>query len=124
MIRALAIVASLLALPAAAADRWFYEFEFGAPLQYSTSRLLRPDCYKVVPVQFVEWYAADPRKGWEISCGNRVPLYNHFLGRRIGQPLPKLTFELGWRHMSSPMDHNEVEYDAIAVRGRFPWGRR
>lgn len=109
--------------PAQASKTWVYEFEFGHQLQSSSSRLYSPTCSKVVPVELVNWYMFDRRPGWEISCGNRQPVYNHFFGRSIGQPLPNLRIELGWRHMSSPADHNELEYDAIAVRGRFEFGR-
>jgi hypothetical protein len=120
------LLLALLLLPsiASAEDRWLFEFEFGVPIVYSSSRLLLPQCTKVVPVQYVKLYAADPRPGWEISCGNEVPIYNHFLGRRIGRPLPNLVVEMGWRHLSSPGDHNEFEYDSLSVRGRFQWGKR
>lgn len=114
----------LLLLPSLASAEWLYEFEFGVPIERSTSRLMHEKCRKVVPTEYVQWYAVDPRPGWEISCGNRTPVYQHFIGRRIGRPLPRLTMELGWRHMSSPWDHNEIEYDAVAVRGRFTWGKR
>ncbi len=123
--RALILAAALAAAQPAIADGpWVFEFEFGVPLEYSTSRLLLSDCTKVVPVELVEWYVEDPRAGWEISCGNDRPIYNHFLGRRIGRPLPNLDIELGWRHLSSPGDHHGIEYDAIAVRGRFRWGKQ
>ena len=122
--RLLAAALCLLPLQAFADDKWLFEFEFGIPVEYSTSRLILSDCHKVVPAELVDWYAIDPRPGWEISCGNDRPIYHHFVGRRIGRPLPNFVFELGWRHMSSPGDHNEIEYDAIAVRGRFTWGRR
>lgn len=107
-----------------AEGRYFFEFELGIPIVYSSSRLMLPQCTKVVPTELVKWYAVDPRPGWEISCGNDVPIYHHFIGRRIGRPLPNLVVEMGWRHMSSPGDHNEIEYDAFAVRGRFSWGKR
>lgn len=111
------------AAPAMAEGPWVYEFEFGYQIPSSSNRLFHPSCDKVVPVQFAEWYVADPRRGWQISCGNNQPIYNHFLGRRCAKPLPNLVFECGWRHLSSPNDGNELEYDAIAVRGRFSWGR-
>lgn len=122
MIRAVLLL--LLPLQAAAEGKWLYEFELGIPVEYSTSRLVLDDCTKVVPVEMARWYAVEPRSGWEISCGNDSPVFHHFLGRRIGRPLPKLVLELGWRHFSSPGDRNEIEYDAIAVRGRFVWGKR
>lgn len=122
--RLLAAAVMLSPLPVFAQRAWVYEFEFGVPVMSSTSRLLNPSCTKVVPVQLAQWYAADPRGGWEISCGNDVPTYHHFFGRRIGRPLPNLVMELGWRHFSSPGDHNEVEYDSVAVRGRFTWGKQ
>lgn len=118
------IVAFVALLPFSALAQWSYEFEFGVPFPDSTSRLLAPQCTKVVPVQLVPYYAMEPRSGWEISCGNDVPFYTHWLGRRIGRPLPNLEFEVGWRHFSSPGDHNEIEFDSIGIRGRFQWGKR
>ena len=120
MIRATLLL--LISFPAFAEGRWVYEFEFGALLP-SSDRLLSERCTKVVPVQLVEWYAADPRPGWTISCGNRQPIYLHFLGRQIGRPLPRLRLELGWRHFSSPNDSREISFDALAVRGRFTFGK-
>ena len=120
----LLILLMLLPMTAAAEGPWLFEFELGYHFTQSTSRLVLPDCTKVVPAELAKWYAADPRSGWEISCGNDAPTYHHFLGRRIGRPLPNLVLELGWRHFSSPGDQNEIEYDAIAIRGRFHWGKR
>ncbi len=119
-----ALAAVVMSCPAFADGPWLFEFEFGVPVESSSSRLVRSSCSKVVPVDLVQWYAIDPRPGWEVSCGNDRPVYHHFLGRRIGRPLPQLVLEFGWRHFSSPGDHNEIEYDAVAVRGRFTWGRR
>jgi hypothetical protein len=99
---------------------WFYEFEFGY-LMPSSDRLLTAACTKVVPAQFVAWYAVDPRPGWEMSCGNRQPVFNHFVGRECFKPLPKLVFHCGWRHFSSPNDREEISYDALSIRGRFAW---
>lgn len=118
----LLILLALLPLQAFAGERWIYEFEFSYAVAQS-SRLLNPSCTKVVPVELVDWYSQDPRLGWEISCGNRQPMYLHFLGRRCWKPLPNLVFQCGWTHMSSPFDQQEVTFDAISVRGRFTFGR-
>jgi hypothetical protein len=124
MVRVLILAAALLlGSPALAADKWVYEFELGFPLVRSTDSLLLTSCTKVVAVENVQAYALDPRPGWEHSCGNNSPVYNHFLGRRCGKLLPRLVMECGWRHFSSPDDRHEIEYDAIVVRGRFTWGR-
>lgn len=119
---ALLILLSALFSSSALGAEWVYEFEFGGMLP-SSDRLLLPGCTKVVPRELVQWYAIDPRPGWEISCGNRQPYYLHFLGRNCGRPLPRLRFECGWRHFSSPADKEEVSFDALAIRGRFSWGK-
>src|SRR3990167_2133540 len=107
----------------ARADRpWFFEAEFAYMLPNS-DRLLLPTCTKVIPQTYVAFYSTEQRPGWEVSCGNRQPLYTHFIGRRCGQPLPRLVIECGWRHLSSPFDSEEVSFDALAVRGRFTWGQ-
>jgi hypothetical protein len=120
--RALAL---LLLLPmTAAADPWVFDFELAYGLPDRTDRLLTEDCTKVVPVQFVQWYAIDPKPGWEVACGNNQPMYYHFLGRRIAKPLPNLSLYLGWSHFSSPGDNHEITFDALAIRGRFGWGKQ
>jgi hypothetical protein len=121
---ALALVALLLTTSARADEPWAFEFELTHILPGTSNRLFYPQCTKVVPVQFIEWYMKDPRKGWEISCGNDQPMFTSWLGRRIGRPLPNLTIEFGWRHLSSPGDQNELEFDSVGVRGRFRWGKR
>lgn len=102
---------------------WVYEFEFGALIAGDLRLLRQSQCTKVVPIEVIDWYVIEPRAGWEISCGNREPTYNHFLGRRCWKPLPRLVFECGWRHFSSPADNHELSYDSLAIRGRFSWGR-
>lgn len=117
----------LLATATAHADPWVYEFEFDFSTPRFVDRLLAEGCGKVVNVNLVSAYAVDPRPGWEVSCGNNRPFYNHFLGRDCFKPLPRLVIECGWRHFSSPADGNEITYDAFAVRGRFEFklgGRR
>lgn len=106
-----------------AAAPWVYEFELGALLPTADRLLNEKHCTSVVPVEYVKWYATDPRPGWTVACGNKQPVYNHFLGRRCAKPLPKLIIECGWRHFSSPNDRHEISYDAIAVRGRFAFGK-
>lgn len=114
-------LACMMALSRCDADElWAYEFEFGYMLPAS-DRLFAADCRKVVPVQFVAWYAVDPRPGWEVSCGNQQPVFTHFLGRRCFKPLPKLVFDCGWRHFSSPNDREELSFDTLGIRGRFSW---
>lgn len=122
--KSLAVLSLLWSFSAAAEGPWVFEFELSSMLPGYEDRLLHPACTKVVPVQYVEWYARDPRPGWEISCGNDQPMYMHWLGRRIGRPLPNLVLEAGWRHFSSPGDAHELSFDAIGVRGRFNWGKR
>lgn len=122
----LLLVASILLTiyshQARADEPWVYEFEFG--YHFRNDRLLEPSCGKVVPIEYVQYYASEPRPGWEVACGNSQPTYTHFLGRRCGRPLPRLTMECGWRHFSSPFDAHEISYDALAIRGRFKWGKR
>jgi hypothetical protein len=101
---------------------WVFEAELLAMLPAYEDRLLTPSCTKVVPVEYVDWYARDPRPGWEISCGNKQPMYMHWLGRRVGRPLPNLVLEVGWRHFSSPADAHELSFDAVGIRGRFEFG--
>lgn len=117
--RALAVAMCWLPLQAFADEKWAFEFEFTEALPWTTSRLFLPACTKVVPIQLVQSYAVNPRPGWEISCGNNQPMFTSWLGRQIGQPLPHLKLEFGWRHLSSPMDSQELEFDSIGVRGRF-----
>lgn len=113
-----ALLATLLCGPALADEPWVFEFEFDYGIKLD--RLLDPDlCTKAVMTQFVPVYVESGDTRWTTSCGNRQPMYQHFLGRRIGRPLPKLEIELGWRHFSSPMDAHEISFDALAVRGRF-----
>lgn len=121
--RLLTAALCLLPLQAFADGPWSFEFEFGRLLP-SSDRLLSEACTKVVPVDYVAWYAIDPRPGFEISCGNNQPVYLHWLGRRIGRPLPNLEIEIGWRHFSSVADSQEISFDALSVRGRFSWGKR
>jgi hypothetical protein len=115
----------LLLLPmTAAADPWVFDFELAYGIPNKTDRLLNPACTRVVPVQYVEWHAKDPRAGFTIACGNDQPMYLHFLGRRCWKPLPKLTLYCGWTHFSSPGDNHEISFDALSVRGRFQWGKK
>ena len=114
-----------LLLPlSAAADPWVFDFEFawGIPDRYD--RLLNPACTKVVPVQYVDYYAVDRQRGWEIACGNDQPMYMHFLGRSCWKPSRNFRLECGWRHFSSPGDNEEISFDAFSVRGRFEWGKK
>ena len=104
-----ALLATLLCAPVLADDPWVFEFEFDYGIPGKLDRLLDPDICTTV---------MHPERG-PVSCGNKQPMYQHFLGRRIGRPLPKLEIELGWRHFSSPMDAREISFDALAVRGRF-----
>ena len=119
----LAALALLCAAPSFADDTWVFDFELAYGIPSRTDRLLKPDCGTVVPVQFVDWYVVDARPGWEISCGNRQPMYVHFLGRRCWKPLEKLSFYCGWTHFSSPADNHEITFDAFSIRGRFGFGK-
>lgn len=117
----LAIVALLM--PGMACAQWVYEFELGYMLPNSDRLLI--ECERVVQTRFVDYYIADGRPlAWTNACGNRQPVYTHFIGRRCWKPLPRLVFECGWRHFSSPFDHQEITFDAAAIRGRFGWGAR
>lgn len=123
------LVAAMCCLPFAAfADGpWVYEFEFG--VKVTGARVMSADCHKVIPLEYAPhyatWYAKNgPVEGIFWSCGGSNPIYNHFLGRRCGQPLPRLVMECGWRHFSHAGDGTETHYDAFAVRGRFTWGKR
>lgn len=130
MLARLAAVLCLLPLTAFADGPWSFEFEFGVNL--AASRVMSHDCEKVVPLKHAGFYVDRvrnphpdyPTDGLLWSCGGDAPLYNHWLGRKIGQPLPNLRLEVGWRHFSHYGDSTETSYDAIGVRGRFSWGRR
>lgn len=118
----LAALAMVFACPAFADDGpWFYEFEFSHTLPGYTDRLIEPDCGFVVPTQYVQWYAADPRPGWAVACGNEQPMFFGALGRKCGK-LGPVKFECLWRHMSSPNDSHEITFDGFGVRGRISWG--
>jgi hypothetical protein len=123
VIRLLPLLLLCCAWQAVADDKWVYEFELAWGIPSKTDRLLAADCGAVVPVQFVEWYAVDPKPGWQISCGNNQPMFLHFLGRRCWNPLPKLELYCGWTHFSSPADNHEISFDALSVRGRFEFGK-
>jgi hypothetical protein len=119
------IAVLILLLPmTAAAEPWVFDFELAYGIPTKTDRLLSEDCTRVVPVQFVQWYARDPRPGWEVACGNKQPMFLSFLGRRCWKPLENLIFYCGWTHFSSPGDNHEITFDALSVRGRFEWGKK
>jgi hypothetical protein len=132
--RLVAAAMCLLPFPAFADGPWMFEWEFG--YKVAASRIMSADCHKVAPLGHADFYsqlvriggqdgpAYQPTAGFLWSCGGSNPVYNHFLGRRCAKPLPNLVFECGWRHMSHAWDHTETHYDALAVRGRFSWGKR
>ena len=102
---------------------WVFEFELAFSGGTHLDRLLSPSgCSKVVPTKYVDWYAVEPRAGYEIACGNDQPMYLHFLGRECWKPLPNFRMECGWRHFSSPSDGNEITFDAFSVKGAFRFG--
>jgi hypothetical protein len=101
---------------------WLFEFELGYKI--SASRLMLASCDRTVPTYYAHLYAVEPRDGWTVNCGGDNPIYNHFLGRRCAQPLPRLVLECGWRHMSHAFDSTEMTYDAFSVRGRFQFNLR
>ena len=122
----LALLTVLWSVPSFARDGdggpWFYEFEFSYNLPGQMDRLLAPECTKVVPVEVVDWYYHDRRPGWEISCGNRQPMYFGTIGRRCWQ-WGRVLFECLARHVSSPKDANEITFDGVGIRGRIEFGK-
>lgn len=97
---------------------WVFEAEIAYIPQELAARVAQRTCLKVIPPQYVRWYAVDPRPEWEWSCGGN-PVYTHFLGRLCWRPLKHLGVECGWRHRSSPFTSVEISWDAFAVRMRF-----
>jgi hypothetical protein len=107
---------------AAGEPPWVFEFEFTYGLDGYLDRLLLEDCGVVVPPQYVQYYASDPRPGWTIACGNEQPMFTSFLGRRCAQ-IRRVEITCGWRHFSSPGDSHELTFDAFSIRGRITFGR-